>query len=39
VSPSLKQVVAFAILVVILLIRPNGLWRSGFAQRMSVAAR
>jgi branched-chain amino acid transport system permease protein/neutral amino acid transport system permease protein len=39
VSPSLKQVVAFAILVVILLIRPNGLWRSGFVQKMSVAAR
>jgi branched-chain amino acid transport system permease protein/neutral amino acid transport system permease protein len=39
VSPSLKQVVAFAILVVILLVRPNGLWRSGFVQKMNVAAR
>ena len=39
ISPSLKQVVAFAILVLILLIRPNGLWRSGFVQRMSMAAR
>jgi branched-chain amino acid transport system permease protein/neutral amino acid transport system permease protein len=39
VAPSLKQVVAFAILVLILLVRPNGLWRSGFVQKMSVAAR
>jgi branched-subunit amino acid ABC-type transport system permease component len=39
ISPSLKQVVAFAILVVILLVRPNGLWRSGFVQKMSMAAR
>jgi branched-subunit amino acid ABC-type transport system permease component len=39
ISPSLKQVAAFAVLVVILLVRPNGLWRSGFVQRMSVAAR
>jgi branched-chain amino acid transport system permease protein/neutral amino acid transport system permease protein len=39
ISPSLKQVVAFAILVVILLVRPNGLWRAGFVQKMSVAAR
>jgi branched-chain amino acid transport system permease protein/neutral amino acid transport system permease protein len=39
ISPSLKQVVAFAILVLILLVRPNGLWRSGFVQKMSVAAR
>jgi branched-chain amino acid transport system permease protein/neutral amino acid transport system permease protein len=39
VSPSLKQVVAFAILVVILLVRPAGLWRSGFVQKMSMAAR
>jgi branched-chain amino acid transport system permease protein/neutral amino acid transport system permease protein len=39
VSPSLKQVVAFAILVVILLVRPSGLWRSGFVQKMSMAAR
>jgi branched-chain amino acid transport system permease protein/neutral amino acid transport system permease protein len=39
ISPSLKQVAAFAILVVILLVRPNGLWRSGFVQKMSVAAR
>ena len=39
ISPSLKQVVAFAILVVILLVRPNGLWRGGFVQKMSVAAR
>lgn len=39
ISPSLKQVVAFAILVVILLVRPNGLWRGGFVQKMSMAAR
>jgi branched-subunit amino acid ABC-type transport system permease component len=39
VTPSLKQVVAFAILVVILLVRPNGLWRSGFVQKMDVSAR
>jgi branched-subunit amino acid ABC-type transport system permease component len=39
IAPSLKQVVAFAILVVILLVRPNGLWRSGFIQKMNVSAR
>jgi branched-subunit amino acid ABC-type transport system permease component len=39
IAPSLKEVVAFAILVLILLIRPNGLWRSGFVQRMNVSAR
>jgi branched-subunit amino acid ABC-type transport system permease component len=39
ISPSLKQVVAFAILVLILNVRPNGLLRSGFVQKMSVAAR
>jgi branched-chain amino acid transport system permease protein/neutral amino acid transport system permease protein len=39
IAPSLKQVAAFAILVVILILRPNGLWRSGFQQKMSVAAR
>lgn len=31
-TPALKDVVAFVILVVILLVRPNGLWRSGFVQ-------
>jgi branched-subunit amino acid ABC-type transport system permease component len=39
ISPSLKQVVAFAILVLILIVRPNGLWRSGFVQKTSMAAR
>ena len=39
ISPSLKQVVAFAILVIILLVRPNGLFRSGFVQKTSMAAR
>jgi branched-subunit amino acid ABC-type transport system permease component len=39
IAPSLKQVAAFAILVLILILRPNGLWRSGFQQKMSVAAR
>jgi branched-subunit amino acid ABC-type transport system permease component len=37
-TPSLKQVVAFVILVVILLIRPGGLWRRAFVP-MDVAAR
>lgn len=37
-TPSLKQVVAFVILVLILLVRPAGLWRKGFVQ-MDVAAR
>jgi branched-subunit amino acid ABC-type transport system permease component len=39
ISPSLKQVVAFAILVIILLVRPNGLWRSAFVQKTSMAVR
>lgn len=39
VSPSLKQVAAFTILVIILLVRPNGLWRGGFVQAASMAAR
>lgn len=39
ISPSLKQVVAFAILVLILIVRPNGLWRGGYVQKMNVAAR
>jgi len=39
VTPSLKSVVAFAILVLVLLVRPNGLLRAGFIQRMSVSAR
>jgi branched-chain amino acid transport system permease protein/neutral amino acid transport system permease protein len=33
--PSLKQVVAFGILVLVLLARPNGLWRGGFTQPAS----
>lgn len=37
-TPALKQVVAFVILAVILLVRPNGLWRRGFVAR-GVAAR
>jgi branched-subunit amino acid ABC-type transport system permease component len=37
-TPALKQVVAFAILALILLVRPAGLWRKGFVQ-MDVAAR
>lgn len=37
-TPALKQVVAFVILAVILLVRPNGLWRRGFVAR-DVAAR
>jgi len=39
VTPSLKSVVAFAILVLVLLVRPNGLLRAGFIQRMSMSAR
>jgi branched-chain amino acid transport system permease protein/neutral amino acid transport system permease protein len=39
VSPALKQVMAFAILVVILLVRPNGLWTRSFVQKMDVSAR
>jgi branched-subunit amino acid ABC-type transport system permease component len=39
VAPSLKQVVAFAILVLILLVRPNGLWTRGVVQKMDVSAR
>jgi branched-subunit amino acid ABC-type transport system permease component len=37
--PSLKEVVAFALLVIVLLIRPNGLWPGAFVQKMNVAAR
>lgn len=37
-TPALKDVVAFVILVVILLVRPAGLWRKGFTA-MDVAAR
>jgi branched-subunit amino acid ABC-type transport system permease component len=37
-TPALKEVVAFVILAVILLVRPAGLWRKGFVQ-MDVAAR
>jgi branched-subunit amino acid ABC-type transport system permease component len=37
--PSLKEVVAFALLALILLIRPNGLWPGTFVQKMNVAAR
>lgn len=29
-TPALKQVVAFAILVLVLVVRPGGLWRRGF---------
>jgi branched-chain amino acid transport system permease protein/neutral amino acid transport system permease protein len=36
-TPSLKQVVAFVILVLILLVRPAGLWRKGFVP-MDMAA-
>ncbi len=37
-TPSLKQVVAFVILAVILLVRPAGLWRKSFVP-MDMAAR
>jgi branched-subunit amino acid ABC-type transport system permease component len=37
-TPSLKQVVAFVILALILLVRPAGLWRKSFVQT-DVAAR
>jgi branched-subunit amino acid ABC-type transport system permease component len=37
-TPALKEVVAFVILAVILLVRPAGLWRKGFTA-MDVAAR
>jgi len=37
-APSLKQVVAFAILVVVLVVRPGGLWRQAFTQ-VDVAGR
>jgi branched-chain amino acid transport system permease protein/neutral amino acid transport system permease protein len=37
-TPALKQVVAFVILALILLIRPAGLWRKGFVP-VDVAAR
>ena len=37
-TPSLKQVVAFVILALILLVRPAGLWRKSFVQT-EVAAR
>lgn len=39
VAPSLKEVAAFTILVLVLLFRPNGLWRSGYVQKMEVSAR
>jgi branched-chain amino acid transport system permease protein/neutral amino acid transport system permease protein len=39
VAPDLKQVVAFAILVLILLARPNGLFSRTFTQQMSVSAQ
>jgi branched-chain amino acid transport system permease protein/neutral amino acid transport system permease protein len=39
VAPSLKEVAAFTILVLVLLVRPNGLWRSGYVQKMEVSAR
>jgi branched-subunit amino acid ABC-type transport system permease component len=35
--PELKQVVAFSLLVIILLVRPSGLWRSRFMQKVEVA--
>ncbi len=37
-TPALKEVVAFVILAVILLVRPAGLWRKGFTA-MDVAAQ
>lgn len=37
--PQFKQVVAFTILVLVLLVRPNGLWGRGFVQQMDVSAR
>ncbi len=37
-TPSLKQVVAFVLLVLVLLIRPAGLWRKSFVQT-DLAAR
>jgi branched-chain amino acid transport system permease protein/neutral amino acid transport system permease protein len=37
--PELKQVVAFTILVLVLLVRPNGLWKSGFVQKLEASAR
>lgn len=37
-TPALKQVVAFVILALILLVRPAGLWRKSFVQ-IDVAAR
>ena len=37
--PSLKEVVAFGMLALILLIRPNGIWPGAFVQKMNVAAR
>ena len=39
VTPSLKTVVAFAILVLVLLVRPNGLLRGGYVQRMTASVR
>ncbi|MEN3308442.1 MAG: branched-chain amino acid transport system permease protein [Micromonosporaceae bacterium] len=39
VSPSLKQVVAFVLLAIILLVRPNGLWPGTYLQKMEMAAR
>ncbi len=32
-APALKQVVAFALLVIILLLRPGGLWRGAFVPK------
>ncbi len=37
-TPALKQVVAFVILVLVLLVRPRGLWRRSFVQ-MDVGTR
>ncbi len=39
VAPALKEVVAFGILVLILLVRPNGLFSRAFNQQMSVSAQ
>jgi branched-subunit amino acid ABC-type transport system permease component len=38
-APTLKEVVAFGILVLILLVRPNGLFSRAFNQQMSVSAQ
>lgn len=39
VTPSLNQVVAFAILVLVLIFRPSGLWSGSVVQRMRVSVR